>query len=78
LSADRFSVNFTADGEFRELLDEVRALLSHSEPKGDLLAVMKRGIEAMRSDLLKKAVRRGPEASSSPCSPLRVLRQRGW
>jgi hypothetical protein len=43
LSADRFSVNFTADGEFRELLEEVRALLSHSEPKGDLMRVMKRG-----------------------------------
>jgi 5-methylcytosine-specific restriction endonuclease McrA len=54
LSVDRFSVNFTADGEFRELLDEVRALMSHSEPKGDLLTVMKRGLEALRSELLKK------------------------
>jgi hypothetical protein len=33
LSADRFSVNFTADGEFRELLEEVRALLSHTETR---------------------------------------------
>ena len=54
LSVDRFSVNFTADGEFRDLLDEVRALLSHSEPKGDLHAVMKRGLEALRRELLKK------------------------
>jgi hypothetical protein len=54
LSPDRFSVNFTADGEFRELLEEVRALLSHSEPKGDLVRVMKRGLEALRSELLKK------------------------
>jgi hypothetical protein len=53
LSVDRFSVNFTADGEFRELLDEVRALMSHSEPKGDLLTVMKRGLKALRSELLK-------------------------
>jgi 5-methylcytosine-specific restriction endonuclease McrA len=53
LSADRFSVNFTADGEFRELLEEVRALLSHSEPKGDLMRVMKRGLEALRTELLK-------------------------
>jgi hypothetical protein len=53
LSVDRFSVNFTADGEFRELLDEVRALMSHSEPKGDLLTVMKRGLGALRSELLK-------------------------
>ena len=53
LSVDRFSVNFTADGEFRELLDEVRGLMSHSVPKGDLLTVMKRGLEALRSELLK-------------------------
>jgi hypothetical protein len=54
LSADRFSVNFTADGQFRDLLEEVRALLSHSEPKDDLMRVMKRGLEALRSELLKK------------------------
>jgi hypothetical protein len=63
LSADRFSVNFTADSEFhpfgcseaaRELLEEVGALLSHSEPKAELLTVMRRGPEALRSDLLKK------------------------
>jgi hypothetical protein len=54
LSADRFSVNFTADKEFRELLEDVRALLSHAEPKGALLNVMKRGLEALRSELLKK------------------------
>ncbi|MES1175496.1 MAG: hypothetical protein ABUL62_14335 [Myxococcales bacterium] len=54
LSADRFSVNFTADNEFRELLDEVRALLSHSEPKGDLLTVMKRGLESLRGELLTR------------------------
>ncbi len=54
LSADRFSVNFTADTEFQALLEEVRALLRHSEPKGELLNVMKRGLEALRSDLLKR------------------------
>jgi len=54
LSVDRFSVHFTADREFRELLEEVKALLSHSEPKGELLAVMRRGLEALRTELLKK------------------------
>jgi hypothetical protein len=53
LSTARFSVNFTADGEFRELLEEVRALLSHAEPKGELLNVMKRGLEALRGELPK-------------------------
>jgi hypothetical protein len=51
---DRFSVNFTADGEFHQLLEEVRALLSHVEPKGELVRVMKRGLEALRRELLKK------------------------
>jgi HNH endonuclease len=47
-------VNFTADNEFRQLLEDVRALISHAEPKGDLLNVMKRGLEALRVELLKK------------------------
>jgi 5-methylcytosine-specific restriction endonuclease McrA len=54
LSVDRFSVNFTADGEFHQLLEEVRALLSHAEPKGELMRVMRRGLEALRRELLKK------------------------
>ena len=54
LSAERFSVNFTADTEFRELLEEVRALVSHAEPKGDLMNVMKRGLQALKTELLKK------------------------
>jgi 5-methylcytosine-specific restriction endonuclease McrA len=54
LSVDRFSVNFTADGEFRQLLEEVRALLSYVEPKGELMHVMRRGLEALRRELLKK------------------------
>jgi predicted protein tyrosine phosphatase len=35
-------------------LEELRALLSHAQPNGDLLKVMKRGLEALRSELLKK------------------------
>jgi hypothetical protein len=73
LSAERFSVNFTADAAFRDLLEEVRALLSHAEPKGDLMHVMKRGLEALRTELLKKASakpatrpRRGQEAAARP------------
>ena len=54
LSAERFSVNFTADAEFRELLEEVRGLVSHAEPRGDLMSVMKRGLKALKSDLLKR------------------------
>jgi 5-methylcytosine-specific restriction endonuclease McrA len=54
LSAERFSVNFTADAAFRDLLEEVRSLFSHTEPKGDLMHAMKRGLEALRTELLKK------------------------
>ncbi|HEY1536470.1 MAG TPA: HNH endonuclease signature motif containing protein [Polyangiaceae bacterium] len=53
LSADRFGVHFTADTVFRELLDEVRALASHGLPKGELLPLMKRALQAYRSELRK-------------------------
>ena len=59
LSADRFGVRFTADTEFRELLEEVRALASHRDAAqgqgdGDLLSLMKRGLEAYRRELQKE------------------------
>ncbi|HEY3668556.1 MAG TPA: HNH endonuclease signature motif containing protein, partial [Polyangiaceae bacterium] len=53
LSADRFGVHFTADTEFRELLEEVRALASHGLPKGELLPLMKLALQAYRSELRK-------------------------
>jgi hypothetical protein len=54
LSLDRFGVHFTADAEFRELLEEVRTLASHRAAGGDLLSVMKRGLEAYRRELKKQ------------------------
>src|SRR5450432_846238 len=54
LSADRFAVRFTADADFRELLEEVRALASHRQPEGDLLSLVKRGLEAYRRELQKE------------------------
>jgi HNH endonuclease len=54
LSPNRFGVHFTADAEFRELLEEVRALASHREPAGNLLHLMKRGLEAYRRELQKQ------------------------
>jgi 5-methylcytosine-specific restriction endonuclease McrA len=51
LSADRFGVRFTADAEFCELLEEVRALASYREPGGDLLSLMKRGLASYRREL---------------------------
>jgi hypothetical protein len=54
LSADRFGVHFTADAEFRELLEEVRALASHSLPGGELLPLMTRALQAYRRELRKR------------------------
>jgi len=59
LSADRFGVRFTADTEFRERLEEVRALASQRDAAqrrgdGDLLSLMKRGLEAYRRELRKE------------------------
>jgi 5-methylcytosine-specific restriction endonuclease McrA len=54
LAEHRFSVNFTADSEFRELLEEVRALASHTEASDSLMSLMKLGLQALRGELLKK------------------------
>jgi len=54
LSADRYGVHFTADGEFCELLDRVRGLAGHRLPSGDLMTVLKRGLEAYERELEKE------------------------
>ena len=53
LSVDRFGVRFTADREFLELLEQVRALARHRQPDGDLLSLMKHGLKAYLRDLEK-------------------------
>lgn len=65
LSADRYGVHFTADGEFRDLLERVRGLAGHRLPSGDLLTLLKRGLEAYERELEKKrfAVGRKPRAT---------------
>ena len=52
LSADRYGVHFTADTEFRGLLERVRALASQRLPGGDLKTVLQRGLEAYERELL--------------------------
>jgi hypothetical protein len=54
LSADRYGVHFTADGEFRELLERVRGLAGHRLPSGDLMTLIKRGLEAYERELEKE------------------------
>jgi hypothetical protein len=74
LSADRFGVHFTANGEFRELLERVRGLAGHRLPSGDLMTLMKRGLEAYERELLKGrfAVGRKPRLSKPDVSKSEV------
>jgi hypothetical protein len=73
LSPDRFGVHFTADAEFRELLEEVRALASHGQPKGELLPLMKRALQAYRTELQKTrfGVGRKPRRTASASAATR-------
>jgi hypothetical protein len=70
-------VHFTADAKFRELLEEVRALASHSLPGGDLLPLMTRALEAYRRELRKNRFGVGttPKREAVPkARGVRVLR----
>ena len=78
LSADRYGVRFTVDGEFRELLERVRGLAGHRLPSGDLMTLFKRGLEAYERELSKErfALGRKPRqsrgvapVSTVPCAP---------
>ncbi len=77
LSADRYGVHFTADSEFRELLERVRGLAGHRLPSGDLMTLIRRGLEAYERELTKErfGVGRKPLRSEvcHPC-PLRPPR----
>jgi 5-methylcytosine-specific restriction endonuclease McrA len=68
LSQDRFAVRFTADAEFLTLLEEVRGLNGHRDPSGDLLTLLKAGLEARQRELLKQrfAVGRKPRRRRDP------------
>ena len=65
LSADRFGVRFTADSEFCELLERIRGLTGHRLPSGDLLTLLKRGLQAYEREMKKErfSVGRKPRAS---------------
>jgi hypothetical protein len=66
LSPDRFGVHFTADAEFRALLEEVRALASHRPAGSNLLSLMKRGLEAYRRELMKQRFGVGSRPRRAP------------
>src|SRR6185295_10548173 len=59
------SAPLTADGEFRELLERVRGLAGHRLPSGDLMTLIKHGLEAYERELTKErfALGRKPRRS---------------
>ena len=75
LSADRYGVHFTADREFRELLERVRGLAGHRLPSGDLMTLLKRGLQAYERELSKQRFalgrkpRRSRGAAPTPSAP---------
>jgi hypothetical protein len=64
LSEDHYGVHFTADGEFRALLEKARALTRHQVLAGDLAGLMTLGLQALIRETEKKrfAVGRRPKA----------------
>src|SRR6187399_1661235 len=88
LSAERYGVHFTADAGFRELLERVRGLAGHRLPNGDLMTLLKSGLEAYERELTKerfalgrkprrsRGVAPAPSAPSPPSEPLRPISPR--
>jgi hypothetical protein len=71
LSPDRFRLQLTIDAETRIMLQEARDLLSHTLPRGDDLAVLKRALRTLLDDLSrnKYAATSRPVAAPRPTAP---------
>ena len=76
LSAGRFGVRFTADTEFRDLVEEVRALASYRHPDGDLLSLMRAGLEAYRRELQRARFKVGKKVRAKATAAAARVRQR--
>lgn len=71
MSEDSYSLRVTLDATFKGELDQLRQLLSHKVPTGDLGAVLR---EAVRCAIEKHGKRRGAVAPSrKPASPKRPI-----
>jgi hypothetical protein len=51
LAPQRFGFQFTGDQETRELYEDVRALLSHQVPTGEMALVFKRALQIAKAEL---------------------------
>ncbi len=77
LSVDRYGVHFTADGEFRDLLEAARALASHQLLAGNMAELMKLALKAFIEAAEKRrfAVGRKPRgARNNAASPAAMKR----
>jgi len=54
LAPQRHGFQFTGDQETRELYEDVRALLSHQVPNGEMALVFKRALQLARAELKKR------------------------
>ena len=54
LSPARYKVQFTADERLKHKLDRVTELLRHSNPTGDLAAIVERAVDLLLADVEKK------------------------
>jgi 5-methylcytosine-specific restriction endonuclease McrA len=54
LAPQRYGFQFTGDQETRELYEEVRALLSHQIPSGEMALVFKRALQIAKAELMKR------------------------
>ncbi len=66
LSVDRYAVQFTADTEFRDLLEQARALASHQLPGGEIPELLKLALRSFVATTEKRRFALGRKARSVP------------
>jgi 5-methylcytosine-specific restriction endonuclease McrA len=54
LAPQRYGFQFTGDQETRELYEDVRGLLSHQVPSGEMAQVFKRALQLAKAELMKR------------------------
>jgi 5-methylcytosine-specific restriction endonuclease McrA len=74
LAPQRFGFQFTGDQETRELYEDVRALLGHEVPSGDMALVFKQALKIAKAQLAKRkfAATDRPGKSRGSADPRRI------
>jgi hypothetical protein len=66
---DRYKVQFTASADLVAKIDEVKALLSHREPRCELVTVVELAVELLRAQLLKERFGVGARPRAKEAEP---------